>query len=147
MKFGVAKPRRGDKKTMVSTNRPGRRWSEAEPLSSVWSLEFGVSKPRRGDKTTGRRWSVAEPLLIMATHVKPRRGDRTYLASSLTTKFVSSASPSRFQFGVRSRCIIPKRTTGIDPAPNPAPTRGGESWGRAFLSSLTSHPLPLTPYH
>ena len=45
----------------------GRRWSEAEPLFSVWSLEFGVAEPRRGGKTTGRRWSEAEPLLIVAT--------------------------------------------------------------------------------
>jgi len=35
--------------------------------------------------------------------------------------------------------IIPKLITGIDPAPSPAPTRGGESWGRAFLSPLTSN--------
>ena len=48
---------------------------------------------------------------------------------------------------MKNEGIIPKQTTGIDPAPNPAPTRGGESWGRAFLSPLTTHLSPLTTHH
>jgi len=58
--------------------------------------------------------------------------------SPLTTKFVKNEGN------------IPKRMTGIDPAPSPAPTRGGESWGRAFLSPLTlispSHSTLQTPH-
>jgi len=65
---------------------------------------------------------------------------------------VTSDSPPRWRGGagggveederlkMKNEGIIPQRTPGIDPAPSPAPTRGGESWGRAFLSPLTSHP-------
>ena len=60
LEFGVFKGVRGERNALWGLLQCG-----------VWSLEFGVAQPRRGGQTTGRRWSAAEPLLIVGTLHKP----------------------------------------------------------------------------